>query len=251
VRPWYETAFGRDYLERYPHRDEAEAREDVDAIVKLLSPDPAAPLLDLGCGAGRHLIAFCRAGFEDLVGLDLSEELLEIARRRLDEAACQTIALHCLDMRRIPYESFFGTAVSIFTSFGYFEADREDGKVLEAVRSALRPGGRFLLDTMNRDWTIAHLVASEEAELPGGRATVTRAITDDGLRVEKLVRLADPGTGEDLIRRESVRMYSATELAEMFAEAGFVDVSVFGSLRGEPFDAGAERTVVVGTKEST
>ncbi len=250
MRPWYETAFGRDYLDRYPHRNDAEARDDVDAIVRLLEPNPSHPLLDLGCGAGRHLVAFCRAGYRRLVGLDLSEELLAVARHRIAEAGCGKPDLHCLDMRRIPYKDHFGIAVSLFTSFGYFESDDENSEVLLAVHRALRPGGRFLLDTMNRAWTIEHLVPEEVIDLPGGTADVTRTLSEDGERVEKVVRITDPSSSEVTVRRESVRMYAPEELVEMFARAGFADADVFGSLHGDPPFPSAERTVVVGTKRS-
>jgi len=250
VRPWYETAFGRDYLERYPHRDDAEAQADVAAIVELIEPDPRLPLLDLGCGAGRHLLAFCEAGFRDLVGLDLSRELLNIARERIAEAGCSVRDLHCCDMRTIPYEAHFATAVSIFTSFGYFETDDEDAKVLSAVHRALRPGGRFLVDTLHRESTIARIVPEEDVELPGGRGHITRTVSEDGKRVEKIVRFEPEDGAAEAVRRESVRMYAPEEITEMFEAAGFVDVRVYGSLRGEPIGPDAPRLVLVGRKDA-
>jgi len=250
VRPWYETAFGRDYLERYPHRDDAEAKADVAAIVALIGPDPKLPLLDLGCGAGRHLLAFCEAGFRDLVGLDLSQELLDVARERIAEAGCSVRELHCCDMRAIPYEEHFGTAVSIFTSFGYFETDDEDAKVLNAVHRALRPGGRFLVDTLHRETTIARIVPEEDIELTGGHGHVTRAVSEDGKRVEKTVRFEPENGAPETVRRESVRMYAPEELSAMFEIAGFVDVQIHGSLRGEPIGPDAPRLVLVGRKDA-
>ena len=46
---WYEESFGYEYLELYAHRDAAEARADVEAIVYLLNPPKDEPLLDLCC----------------------------------------------------------------------------------------------------------------------------------------------------------------------------------------------------------
>ena len=59
---WYEHAFGREYLALYPHRDDTEAERDVRSIIDLIVPNKDEPLLDLGCGAGRHLVALHRAG---------------------------------------------------------------------------------------------------------------------------------------------------------------------------------------------
>ena len=74
---WYEESFGREYLELYAHRDAAEARADIAAILCLLSPPKDEPLLDLCCGACRHVLILREMGFDQIVGLDLSAELLE------------------------------------------------------------------------------------------------------------------------------------------------------------------------------
>lgn len=246
MRPWYETAFRGDYLERYPHRDDDEARADVEAIIALIQPERSQPLLDLGCGAGRHLLAFCDAGFLRLTGLDLSNELLTVARERLQENGCNGVELVCCDMREIPFGHHFGTVVSVFTSFGYFETDREDAAVLAAVYGALCSGGQFLVDTLNRDWTLAHLVPEEEEEDAGTRVAIRRTVSQDGSRIEKETRVASSDDGR--VYRESVRMYSPDEMTEMFQDAGFVGVRAFGSLRGEPLGPASRRLVVVGRK---
>jgi ubiquinone/menaquinone biosynthesis C-methylase UbiE len=246
VRPWYETAFRSDYLERYPHRDDDEARADVEAIIALIQPERSKPLLDLGCGAGRHLLAFCSAGFTRLTGLDLSDALLRVARERIEENDCDGVDLVCCDMREIPFEDHFGTVVSIFTSFGYFEADREDAAVLAAVYRALCPGGRLLVDTLNRDWTMAHLVPNEEEEDNGRRVAIRRTVSEDGNRIEKETRVVF--ANDVRVYRESVRMYSPEEMKDMFQDAGFVDVRALGSLGGEPPGPASRRLVVVGRK---
>lgn len=248
MKPWYETAFGSEYLDLYPHRNDEEARADVEAIIGLINPSRVEPLLDLGCGAGRHLLALCRAGFLDLTGLDLSKELLGVACERLRDAGCGGIDLVCCDMRRIPCGGGFGTVLSLFTTFGYFETDAEDAAVLAAVYEALRPGGQFLLDTLSREWTIASLVPEEEAEHRGRQVHVRRAITDDGLRVEKVIRTLGDASNEDRVHLESVRMYSPDELANMASEAGFVELRICGSLSGEPHGPGSRRLVLVARK---
>jgi len=248
VRPWYETAFGRDYLALYPHRDDEEAARDVAAIVALVDPPRDEPLLDLGCGAGRHLIALAGAGFTRLVGLDLSEELLEVARTRIEEAGVGPVDLVRGDMRAIPYADRFATALSLFTSFGYFTRDEENAKVLRSVGEALRPGGWFLVDTLSRDATIADLVPEEELRRGDTTIRIRRAISDDGLRVDKETRVVGGGSTEQRIYRESVRMYAPEELIGMFRQAGFSELRTHGSLRGEPHGAGSRRLVVVGRR---
>ena len=64
----------------------------------------------------------------------------------------------------------FDWVLNFFTSFGYFERERENFRVLEEIVRILAPGGRFLIDLMNLDSTLAHLreyERREEGENPG------------------------------------------------------------------------------------
>ena len=248
MRPWYETSFKTDYLDRYPHRDEEEARLEIEAVIALIGPARDEPILDLGCGAGRHLIALCAAGYHQLAGLDLSEELLAIASLRTREAGCEGIEFTHADMRRIPYEKRFGTILSMFTTFGYFETDEQDAEVLRAAHGALRPRGSLLIDTIARTSTIAHLVPEEERQQDGEHVKIRRRLSEDGKRVEKVTRV-DSIDGES-IYRESVRLYTPDELRGMFQAEGFVDIRTWGSLRGEPVGPTSPRLVVAGRREA-
>jgi len=248
VSEWYKTAFGRDYLTLYLHRNEREAQEDVNAILRLIDPPRDLPFLDLACGAGRHLVALYRAGYHHLVGIDLSKELLDIASTRLEEEGCNGVRLIRADMREIPFSEHFGTVLSLFTSFGYFEEPEEDRRVLAAVHSALVPGGVFLLDTLARERTLANLVPHEERKIEGTDLIITRRISPDGERVEKAIRMISPD-GNVRSYRESVRLYATDRLTGIFRAAGFVEVKAYGSLTGRPYDKNAERLIVVGRRE--
>lgn len=241
---WYEESFGSDYLALYPHRDIAEARADVAAIIDLIAPANDQPLLDLCCGAGRHLQALNEAGFADLTGIDLSPALLDVARRRLDAQGGADVRLLRSDMRRIPYRDHFETILSLFTSFGYFSEAGEDEAVLEAACAALRPGGTLLIDTLNRPWTIAHLAPHSEETIDGARAVISRGISHDGLRVEKEIRV-EPEGESPTVYRESVRMYAVDEMRTLLEQSGLVDVRFHGALDGRPYDSAAPRMIAV------
>jgi len=234
VTAWYEESFGRDYLALYPHRDCEEAVADIGAIVDLIAPPRDEPLLDLCCGAGRHLQALHRLGFSRLTGIDLSQPLLDVARRELDSVGARDIRLMLSDMREIPFREAFETVISLFTSFGYFTDSAEDERVLLAVFGALRPGGAFLMDTLNRERTIIDLVPHSEKTVNGLTVDITRRVTPDGLRVEKETRIvSEPSTQR--VYRESVRMYSSDELRLMLEQSGFVDIRFHGSVDGRPY----------------
>ncbi len=246
---WYERSFGYEYLELYAHRDGAEARADIEAIVHLLDPPRDQPLLDLCCGACRHALVLREMGFTQIVGLDLSAELLAVADQHLrdDEEACGEIELVRSDMREIPYQDYFSTVLSLFTSFGYFAEDRENQRVFSAVHQALRPGGRFLIDYLSRDYVIANLVERDENVLPDRHIQNVRCLTEDCRRVEKRTTVT---TRDGKVREfsESVRMYSCDEMIAMLRRAGFVDVLCYGSLTGEPWRRDSRRLILIATK---
>jgi len=231
---WYEESFGREYLDLYAHRDVAEAHE---------------PLLDLCCGACRHTLVLRQMGYTQLVGLDLSQELLEVGACELeaDEAACSEVQLVCSDMREIPYENYFTTVLSLFTSFGYFERDEENQAVFKAVYRALRPGGCFLIDYMNRDYVIANLVERDEQVFSGRRVYNVRRLTEGQRRVEKTIRVVtDAGRAREF--HESVRLYSEGEMRAMLEESGFQDITSYGSLDGQPYRPDSKRLIMVAIK---
>src|SRR5437588_5494257 len=146
--PWYQVFFGEDYLRIYAFPPEWTERQ-VEDIVTLLALPAGSTILDLCCGHGRHAIPLAQQGYR-VTGQDLSEVFLQRARAAAVAQHVQVRWVHG-DMRTIPFENAFDAVVNIFTAFGYLESDDEDQRVLEQVHKALRPGGRFLLETMHRD----------------------------------------------------------------------------------------------------
>ncbi len=251
MTPWYEESFGREYLTLYPHRDLAEARHNIAAITDLLSLNPDAPLLDLCCGAGRYLLALREQGFNRLVGLDLSDELLRVAAKRLKQTngyGSVPPFLIQADMRAIPYENHFAAILSLFTSFGYFQVDHQNQAVLERAYAALQPGGIFLLDYLNRDYLIDNLVPQDENPLPNGHVQNVRCLTPQCRRVEKTTTFVQNGKKRRF--HESVRLYSHAEMIRRFRTAGFVDVRSYSSFQGRAFSPDSERLILVAKKEA-
>jgi len=250
VSTWYEKTFGRDYLSLYPHRNDDEAAQDIAHLLKLIDPPRNAPLLDLCCGAGRHLIALRRKGLTQLTGLDLSEDLLAEARQRLAAADMSDVRLLNADMREIPDSQTYSTIISLFTSFGYFTDQHEDERVLASAYRALVCHGNFVLDTLNREHVLASLVPAEEKDLDEMHISIRRTITQDGLRVEKETRVTQPGSPETTYR-ESVRMYQRHEIEDMLTRIGFVNTRFFGNLQGQPFSDSSPRMVFATSKAAT
>lgn len=249
MKPWYKESFGLEYLKLYGHRNLAEARANVKEIVNLLSLQKDTPLLDLCCGAGRHLLVLRELGFRNLIGIDLSEELLQVAAREITAKNGSTpfaIPLIQGDMRAIPFENHFAAILSLFTSFGYFEADEENQAVLNTVYRALRPGGVFLLDYLNRKYVIENLVPEDEKTLESGHVKNVRSLTADCRRVEKTTTFIQGETEHQF--QESVRIYDPDEMAEKLKMAGFINIRRHGSVSGDTFSHTSDRLILVAEK---
>jgi SAM-dependent methyltransferase len=240
VMAWYREWFGQDYLDLYAHRDEAEAEVDVDFVAARLGDPKPRAVLDLACGAGRHTEALRRRGYRAL-GVDLSLTLL--ARR-------PGLPRVRGDMRGLPFaDGSFEWVLNFFTSFGYFEGERENFRVLEEMVRVLAPGGRFLIDFLNRDRVLARLAPRETLAQNGRRIDVERWYDPAAHRVNKRITVR-PAVGPPRTFLESVRAYSPEEVATGMAWAGLEVTDLFGSFRGEPYDRDSERLILVGKKPS-
>ncbi|MGH7652176.1 MAG: class I SAM-dependent methyltransferase [Gemmatimonadaceae bacterium] len=231
---WFEEWFGVDYLRIYQHRDETEAEQMVDLIAAHTRGTDIRSVLDLGCGAGRHSRHLCERWWT--VGLDLSAALLRIACREMPDAPYVRA-----DMRELPFEaSSFDLVVNLFTSFGYFEDDLENARVLSCVRSALRPGGAFVMDFLNAAQVRNDLVPYDERVENGITIEQRRAISPDDRFVEKTIRLRE--RGKEYIER--VRLLSSCDLERMLDSAGFDVSKRVGDYSGAPWLESSPRTII-------
>lgn len=230
---WFEDWFNEDYLELYPHRDEAEAARAVALLHRAIRWAPGCRVLDVGCGAGRHSRALREAGTLP-VGIDLARALLERAR-------AVGVPLVRSDMRHLPIRpGSIDIAVNLFTSFGYFSRDDDHLAVLREVGRALRPAGWFAIDFLNADAVRRDLVPAEERPFRGATAQITRTLADHGRRIAKTILLPDGRRFE-----ERVRLFSPAELEGMLTGCGFAVEARWGDYDGAPLGAGSPRAILL------
>ena len=236
---WYKEWFGEEYLELYAHRDVGEAEGHIDFVERVLGNTSPNAVLDLACGAGRHTAALRRRGYRAL-GIDLSRTLL---------AQSPGLPRVAGDMRALPFvKSTFDWVLSFFTSFGYFETEEENFRVLEEVSRVLTPGGRLLLDIFNRDRVLENLRPSDTATINGRPVQIERWYDAESRRVNKRIQLVGPpGTSHTFL--ESVRAYSADEVVDGMRTAGLTVRETFGGFEAEPFDETSERLIILAAND--
>jgi SAM-dependent methyltransferase len=237
---WYEAAFRSEYLRVYRHRDDESAAREVAFLLDVTEIRSGDRVLDLACGAGRHARPLAAAGCR-VASLDLSADLLREAHDR------GTPGLVRADMRRVPLLSgSFAAAASLFTSFGYFPSEEEDRAVLAEVARVLAPGGRYLLDVMNRERTLTDLVPRSVDRIEGFDLIQERWFDEKRGRIEKSVTLRRPGCATPAASYvESVRVYRPREIEELLTASGLTPLRRFGDFTGEPFEADSSPRLLV------
>jgi len=184
-----------------------------------------------------------------VTGLDLSDYHLRLARKTAREAGVKVRWLR-RDMRDIPFDGELDAVINMFSAFGYFEDDEEDFKVLAAVSRALKPGGRFLIDTMNREWLVRRYQDTDWREHDDGLITMERRHLDLlTSQNESLWMLITPD-GQRRTHRISFRLYTLTELAGMLSRAGLAVRRTWGGFDGREYGLNSRRMIVLAEKRA-
>lgn len=238
---WYRRWFGEEYLQLYPHRDQAEAGEGIELVLRSVDVPSGGRALDVACGAGRHLREMERRGLRP-VGLDLSLPLLSVAR----EAGLRVVRG---DMRELPFAAdAFELVTNFFTSFGYFDDPAEDIRVATEVRRVLRPGGAFVFDFLNAARVREELQPRDERHVGPRRIVQTRHLLEGGRVVEKRIEFHDPSDRLPHIFHERVRLYEPEELRELLNGAGLAVDRAFGDYTGSGLEPASPRVLLLGRR---
>jgi SAM-dependent methyltransferase len=242
---WWREFFDEDYLAVYRNRDTGAAPKEIQFVRRTLRLRRGQRLLDICCGYGRHAILLAKSGLR-VTGIDCNKLFLNRARRqaRRERADVEWIQG---DVRTMDFPPVYQAALSMFTSIGYFDDEDENYQIIARGAAALRPGGKFLLDTTNRDRVIRN--PQWRSWLPMGRGVVLETPAFDWQRSRLNSRrvLVYPD-GRRRETRISLRLYTLAEVAGMFERAGLVVTATFGSFDRTKYDVDSPRIIMVGEK---
>ncbi len=237
VRSYYRT------VSRFIDRERL-ARPDRELWRSLAAEHAGGWGLDLGCGTGR--VTRTLAGpLARVVGVDLSPEMIDRARRRLRRARAWLVVA---DMRGLALSRRFELITAANDPFAHLAKGRERGRALAVVARHLAPGGRFVLD--------AHWFAPGRLE---------RAVSEPGLVIEHRGAGLDvrerwrcDGEGGCAARYEyrragelvgeaefRSRHWTLDEVRRRFARAGLEVAELWGDFRRSPWRAESSDHLIV------
>jgi SAM-dependent methyltransferase len=246
---WPVAFFDDDYLRIYRPTFTAErTASEVDFIESLLAVPKGSAVLDLACGYGRHAIGMAGRGYR-VTGLDFNPQYLGIAEAEAATAGA-AVTWRTGDMRELPFEREFDGVYSFFTSFGYF-GDDENEQVLAAIARSLKPGGRFLIDMMNRDWLLTHPQQRTWTQRDDGALFMEETSLELATsRVSTRQMLIDPQGGPQVTKEYFLRAYTCAELTSLMRRHGLVVKEVCGGTDRRPYDTESRRLVLVAERSA-
>lgn len=227
MEEWFSDWFDEDYAALYAHRDGEEAAQSIRTALRLAPELASGPVLDLGCGSGRHLAPLLEAN-PQVYGMDLSPHLLRRAPKAMRGRLLRA------DMRHLPFkpDTFSGVCLW-FTPFGYFQ-DTQNQALLHHLARILKPGGILLLDFFNAHSLPSTLVPEDTWEQGGLQVRNRRSIEGNRLIKRMAIHRRKDGTTREIT--ESVRIYTPEELQAMATFCGLTLCCVAGNYAGEPFE---------------
>jgi SAM-dependent methyltransferase len=214
------------YYDRiYAFKNYAGEADRIDEIVKDELGDTRGPLLDVACGTGRHL-ELLQSSFH-VEGLDLSPELLAVARERLPD-----VRLHCADMRSFAIPSCFDVITCLFSSIGYMTALDDLERAIRTMVRHLTPEGLLILEPWFTpdQWmpNTVHAMLVDEPELKIAR--VSTSLVDGRTSIFDLHHLIGTPEGTShVVEHHELGLYTVDEMTAAF-EA--VDLSVRYDVEG-------------------
>lgn len=235
---WFETFFEGLALDlwRSAVTPEQTARE-ADFLAGRLALRSGMSVLDVPCGNGRHAIELARRGLR-MTGVYISAGFLHEPCNNAPEIEW----VHG-DMRKLPWTCRFDSAYCWGNSFGYFDHDNCQ-QFLEAVALALKPGGRFILESGDVSESILPVFQTERTLRIGDFDFLSRT-TYDAVEGRMDITYTFIRGHEREVKPTHQWVHSAAEIRRMLWQAGLELLTAFSDLEGSPYALGSPRLIAL------
>ena len=243
---WWATYFDTQYLREYDPLFTLERdRQEVSRLIELLALPDGSRILDVPCGQGRHAHLLAEAGY-DVDGLDYSQTLLDLAVQRGTSPKLRYVQG---DMRKLPgrWTGRFDAVVNLFTSFGFFLNPADDAQVIREFARVLKDDGVLVWHGGSRDGVMARFLERDWWRSDDD-TMIAHERDFDPLSGVLTIRTSWEGRRARGEREHRIRLYTATRLAELCADAGLVVEEAFDGWRDRPLTRRSSEMVLVARK---
>ncbi len=215
---WFGSWFDSPYYHKlYNNRDFNEAEKFISKLIEYLEPHNSATFLDLACGRGRHSVHLNKLGLF-VSGADYSANSIKEAKAFEND----DLKFYEHDMRT-PFTNKYNYILNLFTSFGYFNTEKEHIDTLKHIYNGLHQNGIFVLDYLNSVFVVDNLVKKETIQRDHLNFHITRKVEDN--KIKKTISFKDQ---KEYIFEESVMAFNYSSLIRLNADIGFKLMDCFG-----------------------
>lgn len=228
----------------FPPKAFKNATKEIAAIMKKTGLK-GGRVLDLACGPGRHSIPLAKNGFH-VTGVDRSPFLLKRARHY---ALREQVGIEFIreDMRLFSRRDSYDLALSLYSSFGYFDDPTDNQNVLDCTCRNLKKGGMFFIDLPGREVLARNFKGTIRRKVQNlGRITEYRTISSDWKRLGLNWRFYQGGQLTNHYFK--LWLYSGDEIKSMLTKAGFSNISLYGSFGLNSYDNKAKQLIAFAVK---
>jgi 2-polyprenyl-3-methyl-5-hydroxy-6-metoxy-1,4-benzoquinol methylase len=205
-------------------------------------------LLDIPCGNGRLSLMLADMGFR-VSGIDSSQEWIAEATKKAKSDNLAHIDFTVGDMRDLSWHQEFDGALCMGNSFGFFDKT-ETARFLASVQKALKPGARFVIDSLMVAETFLTNAGQREWQKLGDIYMLVENVFDCRRSVvESTYTYIDSKRSLHQTSIAYYHVFTCGQVCGMLDDAGFEVLDLFSSVDEEPYEVGSQRLLLVARKK--
>jgi len=232
------------------NRTPEEEQKSAEFLLNKLELNPGNSVFDQCCGTGVLSLKMAEAGCR-VYGVDQAETYIKSAQDKAQKEG-REIEFKAADAFEYSTPEPCDAVFNWWTSFGYTMDDTTNRRMLEQAAASLKPGGRFLLDTMNPSGVLRHFLPDvvNKINKKQGEITLIRHTEIDWKQGAMLKTWSYflPDGGKK-IHRSSVKLYFPHTIVEMLRQIGFENIELFGDESGSPLALDSRRCIILARKK--
>jgi ubiquinone/menaquinone biosynthesis C-methylase UbiE len=209
------SKFAAVYDTLYSFKNYAKESDRVLAIISDRKRSQGHSLLDVACGTGGH-IEFLRRNYQ-IEGLDLSENMLEIARAKYPD-----ITFHREDMRNFDLGRKYDAIVCLFSAIGYAKTERQMRNAIAAMANHLERGGVLIVEPWfppTQQFTGIHALFVDKPDLKIARMDIPRVSGNVSI-IRFHMMVGTPQGIEEFSETHEMGLFTHEEYIQAFLDAG-------------------------------
>lgn len=224
-------------------------QNEIKFLLNIFPMDKTHKTVDLGCGTGEHVNELSKLGY-DVIGLDISQQMLRIARKRFPK--CRFILD---DIPNLAVTGGFDAMYSLFGTMDYLLEDLMFRRALKGIYSRLRIKGKIIFDL----WNSEPLRKIKSKPLSNVSSTIYNGkvlhrnrgfkLVESGSRTIVKVDYFYQIDDKEIDDCHYMRAFSLAEIEGLLKGAGFLIKGVFKNFKNEPFDITSNRIIIFAEKD--